>query len=90
VPFPPDTVTLPEYAVPTVAVGGALLVITNGASPTVRVRLVAPDPRGVALSCTDNGIVKLPAAVGVPLIVSVAPFAAAFSPAGSPVTAAQV
>ena len=90
VPFPPDTVTVPEYAVPIVAVPGALLVIVIGGSPTVSVRLVAPDPWGVALSCTDSGIVKLPAAVGVPLIVSVAPPAVAFSPAGSPVTAAQV
>jgi hypothetical protein len=90
VPFPPVTVTVPEYAVPTVAVPGAWLVITNGGSPTVRVRLFAPDPWGVALSCTDNGIVKLPVAVGVPLMVSVAPLAVAFSPAGSPVTVAQV
>ena len=75
---------------PTVAVAGALLVIAIAGSPTVSARLVVPVPWGVPLSCTDSGIVKVPAAVGVPLMVSVAPFAVAFSPAGSPVTAAQV
>jgi len=44
----------------------------------------------VLLSWTDTGIANVPAAVGVPLIVSVAPLAFAVSPAGSPVTAAHV
>jgi hypothetical protein len=59
-------------------------------SLTVRGTLAAPVPSGVALSWTDSAIVEVPAAVGVPLIVSVAPLALAVRPAGSPVAAAQV
>jgi len=73
-----------------VAVAGALLVIVIAGALTVRVRLVAPVPWGVAPSWTDSATVEVPAVVGVPLMVSVAPLALAVSPAGSPVTAAQV
>ncbi len=89
-PLPPVTVTVPEYALPIVAVVAAVLVIDIAGSPTVIVRLVFPVPCGVPLSCTDSATVDVPTAVGVPLMVSVAPLPAAFSPAGRPVGAAQV
>jgi hypothetical protein len=41
---------------------------------------------GRSLSRTDTATRKCPGLVGVPLIVSVAPFAYAVSPSGSPVT----
>jgi hypothetical protein len=90
VPFPPAAVTVPEYALPTMAVPAALLVIVSVGALTVSARLPVPVPCGDALSWTDSGTVKLPVAVGVPLIVSVAPLAVAVSPFGSPVTTAQV
>jgi hypothetical protein len=73
-----------------VAVDGALLEIDIAGSLTVSERLVVPVPWGVALSWTDSATVAVPAAVGVPLMVSVAPLALEVSPAGSPVTAPQV
>jgi hypothetical protein len=76
--------------VPVVAVAAALVAIVSADALTVRVRLAVPDPAGGPLSLTDSATVAVPAAVGVPLIVSVAPLAVAVSPAGSPVTAAQV
>ena len=72
------------------AVVAAPLVIDIAGAPTVIVRLVVPVPCGVALSWTDSATVAAPAVVGVPLMVSVAPLALAFSPAGRPVTAAHV
>ena len=89
-PLPPVTVAVPEYAWPTVAVPAAPAVIDMAGELTVRVRVAVPVPAGDALSWTDSGIVAVAAAVGVPLMVSVAPLAVAYSPAGSPVTAAQV
>ena len=75
---------------PTVAVVGALLVIAMRRLADGQREACRPRPLGVALSWTDSATVAVPAAVGVPLMVSVAPFALAVSPAGSPVTAAQV
>ena len=72
------------------AVAGALLVTVNAGLLTVMFTVAVPVPWGVPLSWTDTGIANVPAAVGVPLIVSVAPLALAVSPAGSPVTAPHV
>ena len=58
----------------------------TAAPSTVRVKLVVPVSRGVELSETDTLGVKVPAACGSPLMVSVAPAPLAVSPAGSPVT----
>jgi hypothetical protein len=75
---------------PTVAVPGAFAATVTAGEPTVRVRLVVPVPAGELPSWTDIAAVAVPAVVGVPLMVSVAPLAVAVSPSGSPVTAAQV
>jgi hypothetical protein len=83
-------VTVPEYAAPTVAVAGALPVTFIAGELTVMFTVVVPTSWGVPLSWTDTGIANVPAAVGVPLIVSVAPLAFAVSPAGSPATAPHV
>ncbi len=53
---------------------------------TVRLRLAVAVCTGVALSLADSLIAAAPALVGVPLMVSVAPAAVEFSPAGRPVT----
>jgi hypothetical protein len=50
------------------------------------VKLVDPLSSGVLPSWTDIRGVKVPAACGSPLMVSVAPSPLAASPAGSPVT----
>jgi hypothetical protein len=63
--------------------------ITSGetaALSTVRVKLVVPVSWRFELSWTDTWGVKVPAACGSPLIVSVDPLPLAVSPAGSPAT----
>jgi hypothetical protein len=50
------------------------------------VKLVVASCSVAALSWTDTWGVKVPAACGSPLMVSVAPSPLAVSPAGSPVT----
>ena len=66
------------------------VVVIDTAAPTVIVR-VAVAVFGVdSVSLADRVTVKVPAVVGVPLIVSVAPLPVAVRPAGSPVAAAQV
>jgi hypothetical protein len=63
---------------------------TGGAALTVIVRVAVRFAGVASVSLTDRPTENDPAAVGVPLIVSVAPLALDVSPAGSPVTAAQV
>ena len=92
-PFPPDTVTVPEYPFwPTVAAPGTSAVILSGVIVPGGAGLTVIGMRAVAVcagdspSLTDTPTRKRPALVGVPLIVSVVPFAYAISPSGSPVT----
>ena len=95
-PFPPNTVAVPEYpSRPTAATAGTSAVILSGID--VRVDgLTVRGMRSVAVlagdspSLTDTPTRKCPASAGVPLIVSVVPFAYAVSPSGSPVVAAHV
>jgi hypothetical protein len=81
-PTPPDTVTVPEYSSSptTVNVGTSVKILNDG---TTMPRLTKIGMRAVAddsPSLTDTPARKRPGSAGVPLIVSVAPFAIAVSP----------
>jgi hypothetical protein len=73
-------------------VGGGVGVVgvVTVAGLTVIVTFAVAVLAGDSPSPTDTPTVEGPALVGVPLIVSVAPFAVAVSPSGSPVAAAHV
>jgi hypothetical protein len=73
-----------------VVVGGVVVGGVTGVDLTVIATLAVAVPAGDSPSPTDTPTVKGPALVGVPLSVSVAPFAVAVSPSGSPVAAAHV
>ncbi len=70
--------------------GSEPVVIDSAGALTVIVRVVAAVFGVDSVSRAVTVAVEVPAAVGVPLIVSVAPLPLAFSPAGRPVTAPQV
>jgi hypothetical protein len=90
VPEPPVAATLPLYATPTWPPGSEPVEMVNAGALTVIVTVAVAVFLVVSVSLTDTVAVAAPAVVGVPLIVSVAPLPVAVSPAGSPVTAAQV
>ena len=69
----------------------AVVVIDGGAAAlTVIVRLALAVLAGDSVSLAERPTVKVPAAVGVPLIVNVPADPVPVSPAGSPVAAPQV
>jgi hypothetical protein len=70
--------------------GSEPVVIDSAGALTVIVRVVVAVFGADSVSLAVTATVEVPAVVGVPLMVSVAPLPLAFSPAGRPVTAAQV
>jgi hypothetical protein len=90
VPLPPLAVTVAEYAVPEVPAASEEVVTESAGALTVRLSVEVAVFAGEEVSLTDSLAEKVPASVGVPLMVSVPALAVAVSPVGRPVTAAHL
>ena len=89
-PLPPVAVRVSRYGWPTVASSVMLAVIVIGGWLTVMKSPQNAVCAGDSPSLTSPEAVDWPSTLGVPLMVSVAPFAVAVSPDGRSVTALQV